>query len=52
MKEFLHMFIPHGGSFVNDKLTKHEWIVLELKCDVDKGSYFGLVDIIKELRST
>lgn len=38
------MFIHYVGSLVEDELTRCERTVSELKCDVDKRSYFELVD--------
>lgn len=49
MEEFLHIFIHDEWSFVDDELTKYECIILELKCDVDKWTYFELIDIIRDL---
>lgn len=42
MDDFVHVFIHHGGSFVDDEFSSYEGIVSSLRCDVDKWSYFEM----------
>lgn len=37
---FVHVFIHHGGLFVDEEVSKYERIVSEMKCDVNKKKYF------------
>lgn len=36
MDEFVHVFIHHGCSFVDDEPSSYEELVLDPRCDVDK----------------
>ncbi|KAI5439509.1 hypothetical protein KIW84_025055 [Lathyrus oleraceus] len=47
--DFSHVFIHHGGEFVNVEYSSYEGLVYEVRCDTDKSCYFEVVGIIKDL---
>ncbi|CAL5208544.1 unnamed protein product [Lathyrus oleraceus] len=50
MDEYLHLKIHHSGEFVHKELIMYEGgKVVDLKVEVDRGSYFELVGCFKEL---
>lgn len=50
MEEYLLLLIHHGDSFLDNELNVYEGgIIIELRIDVDKWSYFKFVGIVKEL---
>lgn len=37
---FVHVFIHHGGSFVDKEMSKYERTISKMKCDVDNKKSF------------
>lgn len=40
MDEFVHVIMHYGGSFVDAELSSYEGLVSDVRCDVDKSSFF------------
>ncbi|KAI5435611.1 hypothetical protein KIW84_022138 [Lathyrus oleraceus] len=49
MDEYTHVVIHHGLFSEGDDKSSYRGSVAEVKCDVDKWSYFEVLGIVKEL---
>ncbi|CAK8578982.1 unnamed protein product [Lathyrus sativus] len=50
MDDYLHLKVHHSGEFVNEDFSVYEGGgVADLKIDIDRWSYFELLDCFKDL---